>query len=106
MAGRGAGRTGMSSSASDYHVESLRSAGGRNRAQRHASGHADVPHPLAVRVGGQFAPDPRATRAYQGDQPREINKVYATLTIFTDPLFRSMADGLQGLERAPGLGRR
>ena len=37
---------------------------------------------------------------------REINKVYATLTTFTDPLFRSMADGLQGLERAPGLGRR
>jgi len=26
--------------------------------------------------------------------------VYAGLTAFTDPLFRSMADGLQGLERA------
>ena len=72
---RGAGRTGMSSSVSDYHV--------------------------AARVGDQFAPDPRAARAYQ-----EINKVYATLTTFTDPLFRSMADGLQGLERAPGPGRR
>jgi hypothetical protein len=26
--------------------------------------------------------------------------VYAGLTTFTDPLFRSMAGGLQGLERA------
>jgi hypothetical protein len=26
--------------------------------------------------------------------------VYATLTSFTDPLFRSMAQGLEGLERA------
>jgi hypothetical protein len=26
--------------------------------------------------------------------------VYSALTSFTDPLFRSMADGLQGLERA------
>jgi len=26
--------------------------------------------------------------------------VYATVTTFTDPLFRSMAAGLQGLERA------
>jgi hypothetical protein len=25
--------------------------------------------------------------------------VYATLTSFTDPLFRSMADALQGLDR-------
>ena len=58
------------------------------------------PHPLPARAGGQFAPDPRAARAYQ-----EINKVYATLTTFNDPLFRSMADGLQGLERAPGPGR-
>ena len=57
-------------------------------------------------VGGQFAPGPGAARAYQGDQPREINKVYATLTTVTDPLFRSMADGLQGLERAPGPSRR
>ena len=32
--------------------------------------------------------------------------MYATLTAFTDPLFRSMADGLQGLERAPGPSRR
>ena len=52
-------------------------------------------------VGGQFVPDPRAARAYQ-----EIDKVYATLTTFTDPLFRSMADGPQGLDRAPGPGRR
>ena len=59
------------------------------------------PHPLLARVGDQFAPGPRAARAYQ-----EINKVYATLTTFTGPLFRSMADGLQGLERAPGPGRR
>jgi xylulokinase len=48
-----------------------------------------------VTVGDQFAPELRAARAY-----REINQVYATLTTFTDPLFRSMADGLQGLERA------
>jgi len=26
--------------------------------------------------------------------------VYAGLTTFTDPLFRSMTDGLEGLERA------
>jgi hypothetical protein len=57
--------------------------------------------PGSRRIGDQFAPDPRAARAY-----REIDKVYATLTTFTDPLFRSMADGLQGLERAPGPGRR
>lgn len=59
------------------------------------------PHPLPARVGDQFAPDPRAARAYQ-----EINKVDATLTTFTGPLFRSVADGLQGPERAPGPGRR
>jgi xylulokinase len=45
--------------------------------------------------GGEFAPDGRAARAYQ-----QINKVYATLAAVTDPLFRSMADGLAGLERA------
>ena len=54
-----------------------------------------------ARVGDQFAPDPRAARAYQ-----KVNKVDATLTTFTGPLFRSMADGLQGLERTPGPGRR
>ena len=54
------------------------------------------PHPLPAWVSDRFVTDPRAARAYQ-----EINKVYATLTTFTDPLFRSMADGLQGLERAP-----
>jgi xylulokinase len=48
-----------------------------------------------VSVGDQFAPDARAARAYQ-----QINTVYAALTTFTDPLFRSMADGLQGLDRA------
>ena len=48
-----------------------------------------------VSAGDQFAPDARAARAYQ-----QINTVYAALTTFTDPLFRSMADGLQGLERA------
>jgi xylulokinase len=53
-----------------------------------------------VRGGDEFAPDLGAARAYQ-----EINKVYATLTAFTDPLFRSMADRLHGLERAPGPGR-
>jgi xylulokinase len=48
-----------------------------------------------VSPGGQFPPDPRAARAYQ-----QINQVYATLTTFTDPLFRSMADGFQDLDRA------
>jgi xylulokinase len=48
-----------------------------------------------VTVGGQFAPQAPAARVYQ-----KINKIYAGLTTFTDPLFRSMADGLQGLERA------
>jgi hypothetical protein len=48
-----------------------------------------------VTVGDQFAPDTRAARAYQ-----KINTVYAALTSFTDPLFRSMDDGLEGLERA------
>ena len=48
-----------------------------------------------VSAGDHFAPDARAARAYQ-----QINTVYAALTTFTDPLFRSMADGLQGLERA------
>jgi sugar (pentulose or hexulose) kinase len=48
-----------------------------------------------VSVGGQFAPQAPAARAYQ-----QINKIYAGLTAFTDPLFRTLADGLQGLERA------
>ena len=52
-----------------------------------------------VSRGDEFAPDPRAARAYQ-----EVDKVHATLTTVTDPLLRSMADGLQGLERAPGPG--
>jgi xylulokinase len=48
-----------------------------------------------VSPGATFAPDARSARAYE-----KINNVYAALTTFTDPLFRSMADGLQGLERA------
>ena len=48
-----------------------------------------------VAVGDQFTPDAPAVRAYQ-----QINQIYAGLTSFTDPLFRSMADALQGLERA------
>jgi len=48
-----------------------------------------------VAIGDQFTPDAPAVRAYQ-----QINKIYAGLTSFTDPLFRSMADDLQGLERA------
>jgi xylulokinase len=47
-----------------------------------------------VRKGDEFTPEAKAAGAYQ-----EINKVYAALTTFTDPLFRSMADGLHGLER-------
>jgi xylulokinase len=48
-----------------------------------------------VSAGDQFAPDARAARAY-----RQINEVYAALTGYTDPLFRALADGLSGLERA------
>jgi xylulokinase len=48
-----------------------------------------------ITPGDEFTPDPPAARAYH-----QINQVYATLTSFTDPLFRSMAKGLQGLERA------
>jgi sugar (pentulose or hexulose) kinase len=48
-----------------------------------------------ITSGDEFAPDPHAARAYH-----QINQVYSSLTSFTDPLFRSMADGLQGLERA------
>jgi xylulokinase len=48
-----------------------------------------------VAVGDQFTPDAPAVCAYQ-----QINQIYAGLTSFTDPLFRSMADALQGLERA------
>jgi xylulokinase len=47
-----------------------------------------------VRPGDEFTPDAKAAGAY-----RKINKVYALLTTFTDPLFRSMFDSLQGLER-------
>jgi sugar (pentulose or hexulose) kinase len=47
-----------------------------------------------VSPGRQFTPDPRAARAYQ-----QIIQVYATLTGYTDPLFRAMADGLAGLDR-------
>jgi sugar (pentulose or hexulose) kinase len=48
-----------------------------------------------VAAGDEFAPDAVAARAY-----RQINTVYAGLTAVTDPLFRSMADRLRGLERA------
>jgi xylulokinase len=48
-----------------------------------------------VTPGDEFTPDAQAAAAY-----RKINTVYSTLTTFTDPLFRSMADGLAGLERA------
>jgi xylulokinase len=48
-----------------------------------------------VRIGDEFAADPKAVRAYQ-----IINNVYAALATYTDPLFRAMADGLHGLERA------
>jgi xylulokinase len=48
-----------------------------------------------VSAGEEFAPDAAAAHAYQ-----KINEVYAGLTTFTDPLFRSMADALQGIERA------
>jgi xylulokinase len=48
-----------------------------------------------VSIGDEFAPDPEAVRAYQ-----RVNHVYATLSTYTDPLFRAMADGLHGLERA------
>src|SRR6516162_5849458 len=48
-----------------------------------------------VSVGDEFTPDTRAARVYQ-----QINRIYAGLTAVTDPLFRSMAAGLAGLERA------
>ena len=48
-----------------------------------------------VTAGDEFPPDPRTAGAYQ-----KINQVYAGLTAFTDPLFRAMAEGLQGLDRA------
>ena len=47
-----------------------------------------------VSPGQQFTPDHGASPAYQ-----QINQVYATLISHTDPLFRSMADGLAGLDR-------
>jgi xylulokinase len=47
-----------------------------------------------VKAGDQFAPDPKAAGAYQ-----QINKLYAALTNFTNPLFRSLDEGLQGVER-------
>ncbi len=48
-----------------------------------------------VGAGHDFVPDPAAARAYQ-----QVNQVYSTLTSFTDPLFRAMSAGFQGLERA------
>jgi xylulokinase len=55
----------------------------------------DLATAAMVGAAGQFTPDARAVRAY-----RQVNTVYAGLTAFTDPLFRSMADALHGLERA------
>ena len=55
----------------------------------------DLATAAMVTLGDQFTPDTRAARVYQ-----QINRVYAGLTTFTDPLFRSMAAGLRGLERA------
>ena len=48
-----------------------------------------------VAAGDEFTADARSARAYH-----TINEVYAGLTTFADPLFRWMADGLGGLERA------
>jgi len=47
-----------------------------------------------IRPGATFTPDPGAVRAYQ-----RINQVYATLTSYTDPLFRTLASTLDGLPR-------
>ncbi|HLK77399.1 MAG TPA: FGGY-family carbohydrate kinase [Streptosporangiaceae bacterium] len=55
----------------------------------------DLAAAAMVCAAGQFTPDARAVRAYQ-----QVNTVYAGLTAFTDPLFRSMAGALRGLERA------
>ncbi|HEY3953760.1 MAG TPA: FGGY-family carbohydrate kinase [Streptosporangiaceae bacterium] len=46
-----------------------------------------------VTPGEQFTPRQRAVSAY-----RRISQVYAGLTAFTDPLFRSMTEGLSGIE--------
>src|SRR5262249_38973670 len=43
-----------------------------------------------ISIGDKFAPDATAARRYN-----KINKVYAALSTFTDPLFRTMADVLQ-----------
>jgi xylulokinase len=48
-----------------------------------------------VAVGDTFAPDARAVTAY-----RKVSQVYAGLTAYTDPLFRFLAGGLAGLDRA------
>jgi sugar (pentulose or hexulose) kinase len=48
-----------------------------------------------VRPGDHFTPDPSAVRAY-----RQVNQVYSTLTSYTDPLFRTLADTLHTLPRA------
>ncbi|HTX27816.1 MAG TPA: FGGY-family carbohydrate kinase [Streptosporangiaceae bacterium] len=48
-----------------------------------------------VAFGDTFVPDERAVTAY-----RKVNQVYAGLTAYTGPLFRFMAEGLAGLDRA------
>jgi sugar (pentulose or hexulose) kinase len=79
---------------------SVTDAAGLGAAICAAVGHGIYPdwdHATAamVRAGDEFTPGARAVRAYQ-----QINKVYATLTTFTDPLFVSMAGGLAGLDRS------
>jgi hypothetical protein len=58
---------------------------------------------LVGRSGWVWVPaKERRAFADQSRTNRRLPGHYATLTAFTDPLFRSMADGLQGLEWAPG----
>ena len=49
-----------------------------------------------VRPGDEFTPDAKAAGACIGRSTRCMR----SWTTFTDPLFRSMFDSLQGLERA------
>jgi hypothetical protein len=61
---------------------------------------------MATRVAGRPRGRNARTAKDVDDRFQRGCVVSETLTTFTDPLFRSMADGLQGLERAPGPGRR
>jgi hypothetical protein len=60
----------------------------RSKPTSDGSHHRDGQPRPAVRPG------PQAVRACQ-----QVNQVYAILTSYTDPLFRSMADGLADLDR-------